>query len=196
MPALIPFWLNWSQSALDLLDKRWKSRTAQAQLQNPWQIVQVDGDALPGLCDVKEVEQKLTVQNNKKSGGDGGRPTIKGRENPEFTVEMEIHAPFQWIAWQQLKPSLNVVEKPTERDEHYVEHPLLAASGITWCIIIGLKHHKPEPGGPMKVQIKLLGCSEKKGATTVPARPPLPSAPQTTSEPQLEINVPGPDFGS
>lgn len=202
MATLIPFWLNWSQASLDMLDRRWKSKIAQAALKNPWQIVRIDNVILPGLARVKEVDQKLRVQDNKKGGGDGGRPTIRGRENPEFTITLEIHAPYQWIEWQTLKPTLNVVERPTDRDEHYVENPLIAVSGVTWCIVIGLKQFEPESGGPMKVDIRMLGCSEKKGATKVPTQGAIPATPTISLTPGAKAPVlfaqpvaPGPDFG-
>lgn len=197
MASLIPFWVNAPQAVLDRLDARWKNRNAQAQLRNPWQVVKLGLPQagakssvlvypLPGLCEIDVIEQKLTVQNNKKSGGDGGRPTIRGRENPDLVVHMELHAPFQWIAWQQLKPQLRVVEHPTERDEVYVEHPLAAAGGINWCVVIGLKQHKPISGGAMKVEIKLLGCSEKKGGTKVPKKGAVNTAPETVPLPAAQ----------
>lgn len=183
-----PFWIQANPEAIARLNQRWHSAHVQRQLKNPYHRVVIDGRALPGLVKLKKVRQKLTVHGPKAAGKDGnGRPTIRGRENPDYEIDMMLYTEEHLRKWDEIRPTLNVVEHPTDRDEHYVDHPLLALNQIGWCIVIGYDHETPEPGDGMPVKIFLLGCQEKPGGTKAVDRPAKNAALSAKDTPAISL---------
>lgn len=174
----IPFWIvNLSQARLDAMEARWRSPLTQAQLANPWQQVRLDGKALPGLWFYRKVKRKLKAQANKKAGGDGGSATIRGLLNPDFQLRGELYIPSHFSAWIDVAQDLDVVGKPSDRDQHLIEHPMASLAGIRNIIVLGFEYDLPMNGGPLVVALDCLGVAARDGATKTPKAPPPTAVP-------------------
>lgn len=179
----IPFWIvNLSQARLDALEARWRSPLTQAQLANPWQQVKLDDTALPGLWTFEEVERKLKAQVNKAAGKDGGSGTIRGLLNPEFKLTGELYIPSHFEAWIKIAQDLDVVGKPSAREQHTVEHPLASLTGVRNVLVLSFRYRAPRGGGPLVVQLGCMGVSTRDGASKTPPPPP-PVPPPTVKIP-------------
>lgn len=183
----IPYWvINPSQQRLDAMEARWASKLTDRQLSNPWQQIRLGGKALPGVWRFERMKRRLTVQSNKKSGSDGGKPTIRGVVNPEFQLHGQLYIPSHFSEWIDIARRLEVAGDPEKRQQHLLEHPMASLGGVRAVLVIGLEYLAPERGGPLGVMLDLLGVSERDGATRKPKPPNVPTAktPIVTVTPQ------------
>lgn len=69
-----------------------------------WQFPMIAGQRLPGVVHLDALELELRIQHNKASGNDGGAPTSKGLEPPEFSFDLTIETYEEHVAWHKLAP--------------------------------------------------------------------------------------------
>lgn len=145
----------------------------------PWDIVFIGGDPLPGICEVKGIAQ-LEIDKKKAKGSNGSTITVTGYQPGPFEVAVTVWTPAQWdflqdwidkfwIAPQKAAATASLPKgkkpPPVALD---IAHPACDAVGIVSCIVQGIS--MPESGGGegMKVvRIKLFDgrVNEKKSVT-------------------------------
>jgi hypothetical protein len=142
--------------------------------EDPWDVVFIGGDPLPGICEVKGIAQ-LEVDKKKAKGTNGSTITVSGYQPGPFEVSVTVWTSDQWDflqAWidkfwieqQAVRPSKTTVP-PVAFD---IDHPGCALLGIRTCVIEGIS--MPEAGsseGTKVVRIKLYDgrVNEKKTVT-------------------------------
>lgn len=135
--------------------------------EDPWDIVFIGGDPLPGLCEVKAMAA-LEVDKKKTKGSNGVTITIQGLQPQPFEVTVRVWTQDQWDflqAWidkfwnepvnapppftkKKVKtgtdangaPQFREVRTPTRKPQVKLEisHPSLSAIGITTCVLLGV----------------------------------------------------------
>lgn len=175
----VPFWImNLSPQRLQALEARWSDPLTQAQLANPWQTVLIDGTRVPGVVTMERIKRKLRAQKNTKGGGDGGSATIRGLENPEFSMRVEIYVPSQFSALLQLIPQLDVIGKGKRTDRKNITHPMAQMLGVRSVSFMSIEVDSPMAGGPMVVLLGMLGYGQQSTGTTTTTKatpPPTPT---------------------
>lgn len=176
----VPFWImNLSPQRLQALEARWQDPLTQAQLANPWQTVLIDGQRVPGVVTMEKIRRKLKAQANKKAGGDGGSATIRGLENPEFSMRVEVYTPSQFSALLRLIPQLDVIGKGSRAERKTITHPMAQMLGVRSVSFLSIEVEPPMAGGPMVVTLGMLGYGQSGAgsstATTKAGPPPTPS---------------------
>ena len=134
---------------------------------DPWDIVELGGDPLPGICEVKGLAQ-LELDKKKQKGTNGLTLTVTGYQPGPFEITCTVWTQEQWeflLAWIQkfwIQPQLaraefSEVNKRTSSTEDGkpiykkvkvknrapqvaldVRHPALEAIGIMACTIQGI----------------------------------------------------------
>lgn len=157
----LPFWGNAAHVGSNFSD-------------DPWDVVFIGGDPLPGICEVKGIAQ-LEVDKKKAKGANGSTITVSGYQPGPFEVSVTVWTSDQWDflqAWidkfwieQQAARPLKTKIPPVAFD---IDHPGCALLGIRTCVIEGIS--MPEAGsaeGTKTVKIKLYDgrVNEKKTVT-------------------------------
>lgn len=192
----VPFWVvNLFRQREEAMEARWSSPLTQAQLANPWQRVVYDGAPLPGLWNLRKVKRKMVAQKKKKTGSDGGNANLRGLESAAFDLQGELYTPSHLDAWIKLVPSFNLVAPtgqtpPDARSSKQIEHPICTLSGVRFVVAVGIEYTAPQEGGPLRINIDLLGTDERKGATKDPKKKPVKTT-SSADTPRIELNAAG-----
>lgn len=153
---------------------------------DPWDIVFIGGDPLPGICEVKGIAQ-LEVDKKKAKGSNGVTLTVTGYQPGPFEVSVRVWTPAQWdflqdwidkfwVAPQKARPATvtrkvrsgsnpdgtpkfvnQTVKNKDPQVTLDIDHPACSALGITTCVVQGIA--MPEAGtaeGEKVVKIKLI----------------------------------------
>jgi hypothetical protein len=131
---------------------------------NPWEIVELAGEKLPGLCRVTAPQSKYRLDTQSTNGVDGGEIVLRGYEPGALGFDCTVWTPAQWERLQAVIKKL--WEKPgkivgttsskqtaaqTKTEAQLAEkralgivHPALQLLGITRVVIESIV--PPEPG--------------------------------------------------
>lgn len=141
---------------------------------DPWDVVFIGGDPLPGICEVKGIAQ-LEVDKKKAKGSHGSTITVTGYLPSPFEVTVTVWTEDQkdfleaWITKFWINPQK---EPPKPKGQPQVslalDHPACAMLGIDTCIVLGIS--MLEDGsfeGSKVIRIKLMDgrVTEKKNVT-------------------------------
>jgi hypothetical protein len=161
---------------------------------DPWDTFYVNGDQLPGFCEVvnKDVAQ-IEVEKKKGKNSAGATITVLGYEPGSFDVVCRIVTPAQWSSFQFFRrkywagpskkakpPSLTVT----------IGHPDLNSLGITRAVIIGFPlAEKSDVEGAKNFRIRFHEETKKVAKKAVDAAGVLP--PEDPRQPASQsLNVP------
>lgn len=138
---------------------------------DPWDVVFIGGDPLPGICEISGIAQ-LEVDKKKAKGRNGVTLTVTGYQPGPFEVKCSVWTQAQWDflqAWldkfwiEQQKQ--NPVGGRTPQVAMAIDHPACSVVGITTAIIQGVSMPEAASAEGVKVvKIKMIDgrASEKK----------------------------------
>lgn len=134
---------------------------------NSWDVAFLDGDPLPGLCDVKGLAQ-LRVDTSGAKGSNGANLKILGYLPGPFELLVKTWTPGQEEILQDFidrvwnQPRLDKSPTAALKKARPISHPKLARYNIAYCVIQGVT--LPEPGPEAGTMVTRFKCNE--------ARPP------------------------
>lgn len=122
------------------------SKRPRPKYKNPWDVVFLDGRALPGLARIRSLGLEVLAQHKQPLGGDFGSDTVLGLRAPEFTVELEISHREEWEEFQRWVPVLVPAKDPASRNYLSIRHPLTALWRVFWVLTLGVEFQGPVSG--------------------------------------------------
>jgi hypothetical protein len=146
---------------------------------NPWDIVFIGGDGIPGICKVHGLPT-LAFDKKKSGGVDGAVMTVNGYIPGPIEVEVVLWTQEQWDTFQVLAPK--IWRKPAKKTKAKdvaltIAHPAFDLWGINAVIIVGVSvpENGPIPQSKL-IKIKMVEyVPQAKGATHT-AKAPVPVA--------------------
>ena len=108
---------------------------------HPWDIAYIDGDPLPGMCDVSDGLTEIGIDNKNPDGKDGSAITVKGYRPGPFIIECTVWTSEQWDFLQALIDK--VWRRPRKKSKVAqiavsVQHPKLYLFGISSGALTGI----------------------------------------------------------
>jgi hypothetical protein len=179
-PLDIPFWDP--TTAVDNDGAEMLNGTGPLYSSNPWDIVFIGGQPLPGICKVHGLPT-LAFDKKKSGGVDGAVITVNGYIPGPIEVEVVIWTQEQWETFIAIAPSL--WRKPGKKTKakdiaQTISHPGLDTWGINAVVIIGVS--VPE-NGPIP-QSKLIKFKCVEFVAQVPRATKTAKAPTFTEDPR------------
>jgi hypothetical protein len=128
--------------------------------ENPWELVTLNGQKLPGLCTVEGLPT-LKIDQKKKGGADSVTFTATGYLPGPINVECMIWTLAQWQLFQTVAGL--IWRKPNKKAKASdlaitIEHPGLTLWGISQVIVSGVS--TPEDGPIKQSKIIRIRCLE------------------------------------
>jgi len=152
-----------------------------------WEKPQINGQYPPGLWVlISGPEPEIKLQSGKASGQDGGEPTIRGLDAPEFVMDVSLLNNREWEEFQPWLKVLAATQKPINGERNPVQfyYPMVAAFEYTHAFLKKMTPHGPHGGGPIVIRVSMIAVAPGKKAPSHQAkRGTIPSAPT--------IQVPG-----
>lgn len=133
---------------------------------NPWDVVTIAGEKLPGICRVTAPQSKYKIDSQSVNGIDGGALVLRGYQPGALGVDCTIWTPAQWAKLEAIikkvweKPGKIAGDAPSgkskggaqdaaaarlaEKRAYDIVHPALQLLGITRVVIESIS--TPEPG--------------------------------------------------
>jgi hypothetical protein len=169
--ALSPFW--------GLNDKGQTPNEEPTYFSDPWDTFYINGDQLPGYCEVinKDVAQ-VEVEKKKGKNSAGATITILGYEPGSFDVVCRIVTPAQWEAFQQIRRKYWA--GPTKKTKPpaltvTIGHPDLNSLNVTRAVIIGVPlAEKSDVEGAKNFRLRFHEESKKVAKKAIDAAGVLP----------------------
>lgn len=123
-------------------------------MKNPWDVVNLNGKPLPGLCKVKAIG-KLTIDRKKPPGADGLTITSQGYDPGNVDIEILL---WTWAQWKEMvQAAVTLWARPRRGGQIKaldISHPALSLWGIRSVVIEGVSI--PEPGSiPQSMVVRL-----------------------------------------
>jgi hypothetical protein len=127
---------------------------------NPWDLVYVSGQPLPGLCKVRGLPT-LAFDKKKSGGSDGAVITVNGYIPGPIEVECLLWTREQWSFFQVI--AAQIWTKPAKKTEAAklavaISHPALDLWGINAVVVIGVS--VPEMGPVPQTRVIKIKCVE------------------------------------
>ena len=169
-------------------------------LSDPWDVVLLDGEKLPGKGTVK-CEPKVGFEVKSPPGFDGAVVTLKGYLPGPVLIELSMWTAAQWDEFQRQLPRIwRKPNAPTRANRDVaraanitpaearnlqlsqkLSHPAISPYGVTDVIVVGIS--LPEEAGVTGVRVVRIRCQEfliptRKAPTKVRPGPGAPLAPQ------------------
>lgn len=142
---------------------------------DPWNVVYLNGDPLPGICSLK-AESELQIEQKKGAGHDGARLTLHGYLPGPIVITITIWTSDQWREYLAMIPMF--WRPPTKNDSSVkdtaarlgmsereanlyqaavtIAHPSLQGTGISAVIVRGISI--PEDGPAPQSKVVRLRC--------------------------------------
>lgn len=99
---------------------------------NPWSVLIVGGNQLPGLFHLKRCRKRHTVDKKKNQGTNSETLSSLGAEAADIHGMLTMWLPIQWDTWRFLAPKILLPPPGKGTPQFYsCYHPSLAAEGIT-----------------------------------------------------------------
>jgi hypothetical protein len=127
---------------------------------NPWDVVFINGQPLPGLCKVHGLPT-LSFDKKKHAGADGAIITVNGYLPGPIEIEVKLWTQEQWEFFQAMAPAIwNKPAKKTSAAKLAVPigHPGLDLWGINAVVVIGVS--VPEDGPIPQSKLVKIKCVE------------------------------------
>lgn len=162
---------------------------------NPWDVVLLAGQKLPGICTIK-CEPQLQIDQQKGPKHDGARLTLHGVLPSPIEITVKLWTEAQWSTFVGLIPlwwrkpqkdpkalaALAKANKVTTREAAlmqaatFIYHPGLTPFGITQVVVKGVS--LPEDGPEPQTKIVRIKCIEYQPPTkkTSPSKVKAPNA--------------------
>ena len=173
-----------------------------------WDYITIGNMELPGVLeDLPKAEPGRKVDKKNGPGIDGATLTWHGYEPPEVTIKLLLWTEDHWAEWQRILPVLLPRPGKPPATPFAIDHPMLAAYGITEVAILKTPTlEKSGRPGVMRATIvaqqwvkpKKTGTSTPKKVTAgVPATvhdqkggyTPTAAGPPTPPQPPSKFNV-------
>lgn len=156
--ATIDFWDP--QTQVDNQGNPMLNGTGPTFMSNPWDIVFLGGNPIPGLCKVHGTPT-LAFDKKKHGGSDGAIITVNGYIPGPIDIEITIWTQAQWDFLVALAPTLWT--KPAKKIQAAkvaidVGHPAFQLWGISQVVIIGVS--VPENGPVAQSKLIKIKCVE------------------------------------
>jgi hypothetical protein len=127
---------------------------------NPWDIVFIGGNPIPGRCKVHGLPT-LAFDKKKKGGVDGATITVNGYIPGPIEIEVVIWTQDQWDTFQALAGA--IWRKPNKKTKAAdlavtVDHPAFQLWGINAVVVVGVS--VPEDGPIPQSKLIKIKCVE------------------------------------
>ena len=112
-----------------------------------WDTAFINGEQLPGTCELSDGNTELFVDHPKPDGKDGGVLILKGKKPSDFQITVTIWTRPQWLVMQQRigqfwRATYKAAKSPPAIQ---VDHPGLAIYGIRRAVLVGIGFPRPGP---------------------------------------------------
>jgi hypothetical protein len=160
--------------------------TGPTYMSNPWDLVYIGGDPIPGLCKVHGLPT-LAFDKKKSGGSDGAVITVNGYVPGPIEIEVLLWTQDQWEFFQVLAPK--IWRKPSKKTKAKdvaltIDHPAFQLWGINAVVVIGVS--VPENGPIPQSKLIKIKCVEfvptttQNATRTVKAPVPVAESPVTS----------------